>query len=99
MKQKEIKDFCNPLYKTFYLFNLIDQHIYFVSGWDKIVKLKVCSISINKGSKGDVFLELTCTPVDTKGNPVGSYDDEVLDYDDLNKSWFFDYAAASRQFK
>lgn len=97
MLLKDIKDFINPIYKFSYVVELIDQEIFYISKWDNIVKLKVCSVSIQKKGSRDVLLELICTPINTIICPVYDFDDVILDYDDLEKIWFFSYAAAKRK--
>ena len=96
MYVKDIKDFVNPIYKFSYVVELIDQEIFYISKWDNIVKLKVCSVSIQKKESGDILLELICIPINTILCPVYNYDDIILDYDDLSKIWFFSFSEAKR---
>ena len=96
MLLKDIKDFINPIYKFSYIVDLLNKEIFYVSKLDKVMKLKICNILINKKESGDILLELICIPINTILCPVYNYDDIILDYDDLSKIWFFSFSEAKR---
>lgn len=94
MKFNDFKDISNELYKTANILKLLNQHIYILEE-NKIYKMKIASITFEIIDNENVFFSLTCIPLVAFGLDT-AYDECIVKYEDINKTWFYSYAAAKK---
>lgn len=94
MKLNDFKDISNELYKTSNILKLLNDHIYILEN-NKIFKMKIAAITFEKIDNENVFFMLTCIPLVAFGLDT-AYDEYTVKYEDINKTWFYSYAAAKK---